>query len=137
MTHPYPHPSASTPAPRASPAPAPPRSDSDYRWTPDKALAFLGALAECGKVAAAARAVGMTRQSAYRLKARSALVAQAWPLALAAGRERRALRGRGGRWDSRSAQGDAPQGYTSQGYSSQGDSLRGAGPQGYTERAAW
>jgi hypothetical protein len=129
MTHPDPHPLASG----ASHAPhPPPRSNADYRWTPDKALAFLGALAECGKVAAAARAVGMTRQSAYRLKARSALVAQAWPLALAAGRERRALRGRGGPWDHRAAEGDRSQGYSSQGYRSQG-----AGPQGYTDGAAW
>tara|TARA_R110002072_G_scaffold9518_35_gene46112 strand:- start:492 stop:938 length:447 start_codon:yes stop_codon:yes gene_type:complete len=148
MTHPYPHPSAApasppapraspAPAPRASPAPAPPRSNADYRWTPDKALAFLGALADCGKVAAAARCVGMTRQSAYRLKARSALVAQAWPLALAAGRERRVLRGRGGPWDNRAAPGDASQGDSSQGYGSQGYRSQGAGPQGYTGGAAW
>ena len=131
MTHP--HPPASPLAPRAFPAPdAQPRSNSEYRWTPDKALAFLGALADCGKVAAAARAVGMTRQSAYRLKARSALVAQAWPLALAAGRERRALRGRGDPWDHRAAQGN-----TSQGYRSQGCSSLAAGPQGYIDGATW
>ncbi len=98
MTHPLPHPPAAPAAPPASgasPAPhTPPRPNADYRWTPAKAMGFLEALAACGKVVAAARSVGMTRQSAYRLRARSALVAQAWPLALAAGRERRALRGR-------------------------------------------
>jgi hypothetical protein len=95
---PQPHPLASG----ASPAPRPvPRSHADYRWTPDKATAFLGALAMCGKVAVAARCVGMTRQSAYRLRARSVLVARAWPLALAAGRARRGERGVRG-------QGDAP-----------------------------
>lgn len=121
----------------APPPPTPMRLNTDYRWTPDKALAFLGALAECGKVAVAARAVGMTRQSAYRLKARSALVAQAWPLALAAGRERRVLRGRVASWNNCGAQGDTSQGDPSQGHSSQGYRSQGAGPQGYTERAAW
>ncbi len=98
MTHPPPHPPAAPAAPPASgasPAPhTPPRPDADYRWTPAKAMGFLEALAACGKVAAAARSVGMTRQSAYRLRARVPLVAQAWPLALAAARERRGSRGR-------------------------------------------
>jgi hypothetical protein len=92
MTHPHPHPLASA-ASNASHTPL--RSHADYRWTPDKAMAFLEALATCGKIAEAARGVGMTRQSAYRLRTRSALVAQAWPLALAAGRERRGVRGQG------------------------------------------
>ncbi len=74
--------------------PASPRSNHDYRWTWPKALEFLHALADCGKVAEAARVVGMTRQSAYRLRERSALVAEGWPLALAAGQERRAARAR-------------------------------------------
>ncbi|WP_454597403.1 hypothetical protein [Qipengyuania sp. SM2507] len=78
-------------------------------------MGFLEALAACGKVAAAARRVGMTRQSAYRLRARVPLVAQAWPLALAAARERRGLRGP----DRGRVQGD-----TSQGDRSQGDRLQ-------------
>ena len=105
MTHPLPHPPpapasppASSPASGASPAPAAaPRRNADYRWTPAKAMGFLEALAACGKVAAAARSVGMTRQSAYRLRARVPLVAQAWPLALAAGRARQGSRGAGAR----------------------------------------
>jgi hypothetical protein len=46
------------------------------RWTNRKAHAFLEALAQHGKVAAAARAVGMTRQSAYRLGRRVPVVAE-------------------------------------------------------------
>lgn len=75
-------------------APAAPRCNADYRWTTAKALVFLDALAACGKVAEAARAVGMTRQSAYRLRRRSTFVAEGWPLALAAGKARRRARGR-------------------------------------------
>ncbi|MXO58229.1 LysR family transcriptional regulator [Altererythrobacter salegens] len=70
------------------------RSHDDYRWTPGKAHAFLTALAQCGKVAEAARSVGMTRQSAYRLKSRSRLFAEHWPRALASGKARRKARGR-------------------------------------------
>lgn len=112
-----------------------PRPNADYRWTPAKAMAFLDALASCGKVAAAARRVGMTRQSAYRLKARSALVAQAWPLALAAGRERRGLRGqerglqeRGlrGQGLQERGQGDALESHRSQGCTGQGDTMGAA-----------
>jgi len=69
--------------------PGPPRRNADYRWTPEKALAFVEALARHGKVAAAARAVGMTRQSAYRLKERMPQVAAAWLRAQALGRARR------------------------------------------------
>ena len=39
--------------------------DPSYHWTTLKAGAFLGALAEFGRVGEAARAVGMSRQSAY------------------------------------------------------------------------
>jgi len=62
-----------------------------YRWTAAKALAFLDDLGLHGNVARAARSVGMTRQSAYRLRDRSLTVAQAWPLALAAGQKQAAL----------------------------------------------
>ncbi|HEX8240112.1 MAG TPA: hypothetical protein VF574_10280 [Allosphingosinicella sp.] len=37
-------------------------------WTPGRQSDFLGHLAEAGSVAAAARHVGMTRESAYRLR---------------------------------------------------------------------
>lgn len=64
-------------SPNSFPAPAPPRakprqSNADYRWTMPKVTAFLEALAQSGRVADAARAVGMSRQSAYRLRARLA-----------------------------------------------------------------
>jgi hypothetical protein len=70
--------------------PRPPRPSAEYRWTPGKAFAFLDALALHGKVAVAARAVGMTRQSAYRLRDRVPVVAEGWPRAQAIGRARRA-----------------------------------------------
>jgi molybdenum-dependent DNA-binding transcriptional regulator ModE len=55
------------------------RANADYRWTRDKMLSFLRALAQGGSVAAAARGVGMSRQSAYRLRARlGAGFAKAW-----------------------------------------------------------
>lgn len=52
------------------------------RWTGEKASAFLRLLARTGKVAATARAVGMSRQSAYRLRARAPLFAQYWDMAM-------------------------------------------------------
>jgi molybdenum-dependent DNA-binding transcriptional regulator ModE len=48
----------------------PRRTNADYRWTKPKLLAFLQALARGGSVAQAARGVGMSRQSAYRLRVR-------------------------------------------------------------------
>ena len=44
--------------------------NADYRWTVPKVKAFLLALEQCGRVAEAAKAVGMSRQSAYALRAR-------------------------------------------------------------------
>ena len=66
-----------------------PRLHAEYRWTNRKAHAFLDALACHGKVAAAARAVGMTRQSAYKLRDRVPVVAEGWARAQAIGRKRR------------------------------------------------
>ncbi|MBB6425810.1 hypothetical protein [Sphingopyxis sp. JAI128] len=37
-------------------------------WSPDKQRAFIEALADCGSVASAARAVGMSESTAYRLR---------------------------------------------------------------------
>jgi hypothetical protein len=77
----------STPAPDKSSLP-----DPSYHWTTYKAQVFLGALADLGRVGEAARAVGMSRQSAYRLRERlgeGTLFARAWDGALAAGRKRR------------------------------------------------
>jgi hypothetical protein len=66
-----------------------PRPYAEYRWTNRKAHAFLDELSLHGKVAVAARAVGMTRQSAYRLRDRVPVVAEGWARAQAIGRARR------------------------------------------------
>ena len=63
-----------------------PRTASQYRWTRDKAVGFIRALAVHGSVAAAVRVVGMSRNSAYRLRARLGPgYAKAWDDALAVG----------------------------------------------------
>jgi hypothetical protein len=83
------------------PAPDKARSpDLGYRWTTFKARRFLGALADLGRVGEAARAVGMSRQSAYRLRARlgeGGLFARAWDQAQAEGRAKRRARRRASR----------------------------------------
>ena len=67
------------------------RPNADYRWTSRKAMAFLDLLAAGESVAAAARRVGMSRQSAYRLRTRAGEhFAQGWDLAQRAGHARRA-----------------------------------------------
>jgi hypothetical protein len=71
--------------------------DPSYHWTTLKAQVFLGALADLGRVGEAARMVGMSRQSAYRLRERlgeGALFARAWDRAEAEGREKRRRRRR-------------------------------------------
>jgi hypothetical protein len=71
--------------------------DPSYHWNTYKAHVFLGALADLGCVAEAARAVGMSRQSAYRLRERlgeGGLFARAWDGALKAGRAKRRARRR-------------------------------------------
>jgi hypothetical protein len=72
-------------------------TDPAYHWTTRKVLAFLGALAEFGRVSEAAEAVGMSRQSAYRLRGRlgdGGTFARAWDQAQARGREQRRARQR-------------------------------------------
>src|SRR5690606_37246638 len=66
--------------------PVPLRTRSDG-WTPQRQADFLGALAETRSVLAAARRVGMSRESAYRLRRReeAASFAASWDAAL--GRE--------------------------------------------------
>jgi len=59
-------------------------------WTAERAKAFLRALAVSGKVAPAARSVGMSRQAAYRLRKRAPHFAHLWNLALEQARARRA-----------------------------------------------
>ncbi|MEP6785060.1 MAG: hypothetical protein ABI898_04880 [Sphingomonadales bacterium] len=59
-------------------------------WTPDKQRGFIDALALCGCVSAAARHVGMTPRSAWRLRERADATgfAAAWDKALTEGRRR-------------------------------------------------
>ncbi|MFZ2997659.1 LysR family transcriptional regulator [Sphingobium sp.] len=67
--------------PRKTPGPRPSRT----YWTPTKQRLFLAALLETGNVSYAARAVGMSRSSAHRLRARLAGTPfdQTWGRALA------------------------------------------------------
>jgi hypothetical protein len=55
------------------------------RWTAQRQLAFLDVLARKRSVSTAAKAVGMSREGAYRLRSRSdgALFAALWDIALA------------------------------------------------------
>ena len=57
-------------------------------WTPETQANFIRALAAMGSVGQAARAVGMGRRSAYRLRDRAgaASFASAWDCALSMGR---------------------------------------------------
>ena len=63
-----------------SPVPTRPRDDG---WTPSRQRAFLEALASCGSVSAAARSIGMSRESAYALRRRADArgFVQAWDAA--------------------------------------------------------
>ena len=65
-------------------APPPRRAPRRNRWTRKKMVAFLRALRSLQSVDAAARSVGMGRQSAYKLRARLAGSAfdEAWEFAL-------------------------------------------------------
>jgi hypothetical protein len=59
-------------------------------WTPDRQRKFISALEAIGSVAPAARAVGMSKQSAYALRKRPGAesFAQAWDIALQMGQDR-------------------------------------------------
>ena len=74
--------------PAFTPVPLRYRADG---WTPVRQAVFLGALVETCCVAAAARAVGMTRESAYRLRDKPGgeSFAAAWDKILEAPRESR------------------------------------------------
>lgn len=71
------------PCPHSSIHPLHPR-----RWTPLRVGVFLATLEASGSVGAAVRAAGMSRQSAYRLRARHPDIGAAWALAERAGRVR-------------------------------------------------
>jgi hypothetical protein len=63
---------------------APPTSTRRDGWTAERQLRFLDTLGRSGSVTTAARAAGMSRESAYRLRARPAagLFALLWDRAM-------------------------------------------------------
>jgi hypothetical protein len=65
-------------------SPAPARAFRHDGWTASRQLTFLATLARTRSVTAAARAAGMSRESAYRLRKRDpdGLFAAAWDRAL-------------------------------------------------------
>ena len=65
------------------------RPQDNTRWTAEKAGAFLKLLAIDGKVARAARMVGMSRQATYDLRARAPEFAKLFDIARESGRQRR------------------------------------------------
>ncbi|WP_174284672.1 hypothetical protein [Sphingomonas bacterium] len=73
------------PDPSAQPLAASRRHDG---WTIGRQAQFLAHLSQFGGVAAAAKAVGISAKSAYRLRHRSAAFATAWDAALDEGRAR-------------------------------------------------
>ena len=80
LPHPVESPSVRQRIPAFHPVPVAARRDG---WTPRRQAAFVGMLAETGSVEAACRAVGMGRESAYRLRKRpgAAGFAAAWDAA--------------------------------------------------------
>jgi hypothetical protein len=73
-----------TPRPRLpafAPVPTKRRADG---WTPVRQAEFIGVLAETGSVSAAARFVGMARETAYRLRRKPGAeeFAHAWDIAM-------------------------------------------------------
>ena len=78
---PHPEPLTRRRIPAFHPVPVGPRRDG---WTPRRQAVFVGKLAETRSVIAACRAVGMGRESAYRLRKRpgAAGFAAAWDAAL-------------------------------------------------------
>jgi len=69
--------------------PVPSASKRHDGWTPERQRTFIAALARIGVVAMAARAAGMSRKSAYKLRERAGPesgFARAWDEALSAGR---------------------------------------------------
>jgi hypothetical protein len=65
-----------------------PRSTADYRWTQPKIAEFLRHLRLSGSVTAAARQVGMSRQSAYVRSRTDRDFANKWDSAVAFSPER-------------------------------------------------
>jgi hypothetical protein len=70
MSNLIPHPTALAPDDGADLITPDPDEPNGLRWTPAKMAAFLRHLSAMHSVSEAARAVGMSRQSAYKLRAR-------------------------------------------------------------------
>ncbi len=70
--------------------PPPPPETDNTRWTGSKAAQFLKALSRTGKVAPAAREVGMSRQAAYRLRKHAPKFAEMWDWAMREAAQRKA-----------------------------------------------
>ena len=70
--------------------PVPSRTRRKDGWKPERQRGFIAALARCGSVIAAAKHVGMSASSAYRLLDRegSESFAEAWDMAAEMGRDR-------------------------------------------------
>jgi len=58
-----------------------------HEWSKGKAVTFIVTRAATRSVTLAARAAGMSRKSAYALKARDRAFAEAWKIAAAAGQQ--------------------------------------------------
>lgn len=84
----HPRPMTDEPAPQPQPGSPLAASRRHDGWTLERQADFLTHLAEFGGVAAAARAVGISAKSAYRLRTRSAAFAAAWTIAQSEGRAR-------------------------------------------------
>jgi hypothetical protein len=69
----------------------PRRPHRSGEWTPATAVTFIVTLAARQSVTLAARCAGMSRKSAYALKARDPAFAAAWTAAIAAGNRPRPL----------------------------------------------
>ena len=67
---------------------APPTPTRRDGWSAERQLRFLDTLGRTRSVTTAARAAGMSRESAYRLRARAALFALLWDRALQPPRRR-------------------------------------------------
>lgn len=68
------------------------RTRRSHEWSPGKTVTFIVTLAANGNVTLAARKAGMSRKSAYALKARDPVFAAAWTAASGASGRRSANR---------------------------------------------
>lgn len=66
---------------------AAPIATPTHGWTPERKVCFLDRLATHGNARAACRAVGLSAESAYRLRRRDTVFARAWNAAVLLGRD--------------------------------------------------